>query len=37
MASHVPCTASAFSIDEWIHTLEGWENTRKNKLWPPQY
>jgi len=36
MASHINRNASVDRIDDWLHTLEQWQNTRKNQLQPPQ-
>lgn len=37
MSSHVSRDTDIRTIDDWIHTLEHWENTRKDRLQPPQY
>jgi hypothetical protein len=36
MASHVSREGNLATIDDWLHTLERWQNTRKNQLQPPQ-
>jgi hypothetical protein len=36
MASHITRDANINRIDDWLHTLERWQNTGKNQLRPPQ-
>ncbi len=36
MAAHIHRDGSIDKIDDWLHTLERWANTSKNKLQPPQ-
>lgn len=36
MASHIRTSGDVFHIDNWIRTLEKWQNTREDKLYPPQ-
>jgi hypothetical protein len=37
MAEHIQHDGSLDKIDDWLRTLEKWENTRKDKLQPPQH
>src|SRR5215469_6424922 len=36
MARHISRDANINRIDDWLHTLERWQNTGKNQLRPPQ-
>lgn len=37
MAEHIQHDGSVDKIDDWLRTVEKWENTRKNKLQPPEH